>query len=82
VLLSAALTRTGIANPLRSAILLSSLLAFSIISAIRSNSPGVNRVAETSSSAATICSGDPLKNVSSTCFTADRLAFSRPTVGT
>ncbi len=62
-------------------IYLPSRLAFSIISAMRSSSSRVRRVAETSSSAATACSGEPLKNVSSRCLTAERLAFSRATTG-
>ena len=62
-------------------IYLPSRLAFSIISDIRSNSSRVSLVDETSSSAATVCSGEPAKNVSIRCFTAERLAFSRATVG-
>src|ERR1039458_479121 len=82
VLLSAALAKKeNHCDTFQIDIYLPSRLASSIISDIRSSSSRVRRVAETSSSAATIWSGSPAKKVSSRCFTADRLAFSRATVG-
>ena len=74
VLFSATLIRMG-------NIYLPSFFALSIISDMRFSSSRVMRVEETSSSAATTCSGESWKNVSNKCFTADRLAFSRVTVG-
>ena len=74
------LTATPTKNE-NAAIYLPSLFACSIIAAMRSNSSRVSRAADTSSSAATICSGEPEKNVSITCFTADRLALFRATTG-
>ena len=62
-------------------IYLPSRFACSIIVAMRSSSSRVSRAADTSSRAATICSGEPEKNVSITCFTADRLALFRATTG-
>ena len=63
-------------------IYLPSFLAFSIMAAMRSSSSSVSRLADTSSSAATTWSGESWKNVSIRCFTAERLAFSRPSAGT
>ena len=58
-----------------------SFLARSIMAAMRPSSSSVSRAADTSSSAATIFSGEPAKKVSITCFTADRLALFRGTTG-
>jgi len=62
-------------------IYLPSFFASSMSWDMRSSSSRVSRVEATSSSAATACSGEPLKKVSSTCLTAVRLALSRATVG-
>src|SRR5262249_4614381 len=69
-------------HPFHPDIYVPSRFAFSIISAIRSSSSRVRCFEETSRSAAITCSGELLKNVSNRCFTADRLALSRPNTGT